>query len=127
MADQSQRGGASKSFSTCGRRVRPYFTPAPRRVQSSSESEQESDAQYQSDDNEEGGSQREALGPQEDVLLSCHVCNDVVDKKRSYATCHGCLSNVHKGCRETISLADSFHLKLCKSCGQWLTDHMNAI
>ena len=90
MADQSQRGGASQRLLTYGQRVKQYFTPTPRRLPSSSGSEEGSDAEYRSDDNEAGGSQREALGPQGDVPLSCHVCHDVVDKKRSYATCHGC-------------------------------------
>ena len=127
MADQSQRGGASQRSVTYGQRIKQLFTPAQRRLASSSGSERGSDADNQSEENEEGGSQQDAPEAQGDVPLNCHVCSELVDKKRSYATCHGCLSSVHKGCRETILLADSFHLKLCKHCGKWLTDHIDAV
>ena len=107
--------------------MRRFFTPAQRRLQSSSGSERGSDADDQSEGEEEGEHRVDPPQPQGEVPLECHICNENLDKEKVYATCHGCVSNVHKECRETILVADAFHLKLCKTCGKWLIDQIEAV
>ena len=127
MADRSQRERATKRKLSLGEKFTRMFSSSGRRLESSSASGIESDVDAQSDQNGYGDSQREPPEAQGSEPKECLVRQEEIERKRSRATCHGCLSSVHEECREIVLLADTFQLKLCKSCGEWLTGHIDAI
>ena len=115
MADRSQRERATKRKLSFSEKFKRMFSSSGRRLESSSASGTESEADAQSDENGDGDSQREAPEVQGSEPKECLVCQEQIERKRSRATCHGCLSSVHKECRGTVLLADTTLMQLSKN------------